>query len=321
MENPLHSNSVGKYQQYDNWAPLNKEISSCSVLAYLQPALAYVGLLVCLVTVLIVITASWWNGGERKTDLVAAFLGLGVILLLWILLKLRKLKLTWRNWKLMTLNISWSQPDGLKSVHDDLRTAINRDISNFSAEVAANVERGALGIKTALRNKNNGNLYRAVNSGEYEGSMSTLVDPDDTKHDDDTGYMDTSQTTRPAPFSPLHERDVTDYSYSNVPRSESSDGASEHPKSPILDKTKQDEKNLSPIVINLLLNFTPYCFILSSRIIELSSNSFFAIMTLDTTTGFYFSIHLFRIIDCEHISSNSFISGFHMFRAYMKKSR
>jgi hypothetical protein len=68
------------YREYNHWAANNKDLPFTTILGWMQPIPAYIGLVFCIATVFVFATAGWWNGGEKKIDIWAAFVGVSLFL-------------------------------------------------------------------------------------------------------------------------------------------------------------------------------------------------------------------------------------------------
>ena len=64
-----------EYLEYNHWAANNDRLPFSTILGWMQPIPAYVGLIFCILTVFVFATAGWWNHGDKSLDIWSAFVG------------------------------------------------------------------------------------------------------------------------------------------------------------------------------------------------------------------------------------------------------
>lgn len=64
-------------------------IASGSWVSFFQPIGSWIGLLFCFLTVAVFSSTSWWDRGESAGSILAAWMGPGVLFLIWVLMKLK----------------------------------------------------------------------------------------------------------------------------------------------------------------------------------------------------------------------------------------
>ncbi|KAF4634110.1 hypothetical protein G7Y89_g4002 [Cudoniella acicularis] len=83
------------FKKFDRWSHSNPSAPFSSRGAYIQPIPAIFGLVGCILTVFLFSTASWWNGGEDATAVVAVWIAPISLFILWLLLKAYNRRLHW----------------------------------------------------------------------------------------------------------------------------------------------------------------------------------------------------------------------------------
>jgi amino acid transporter len=81
------SKLLGRYLKYNRWQTEGNENRYDSTLSFLQPAVAYFGLIGCLLIVLIFSSANWWSTDVTVKKVAIAYAGPVMLLSLWIVLK------------------------------------------------------------------------------------------------------------------------------------------------------------------------------------------------------------------------------------------
>lgn len=67
------------YREYNHWAVNNDRVPFSTILGWMQPIPAYIGLIFCILTVFFFATAGWWNHGEKHIDIWSTFVGVSFI--------------------------------------------------------------------------------------------------------------------------------------------------------------------------------------------------------------------------------------------------
>lgn len=75
------------YREYNHWAVNNDRVPFSTILGWMQPIPAYIGLIFCILTVFFFATTGWWNRGEKHIDIWSTFVGPVTLAIFWLILK------------------------------------------------------------------------------------------------------------------------------------------------------------------------------------------------------------------------------------------